>query len=269
MGQQPEPMSLEALADLLVDLAERVRTGDSLEGHLEWLLPGPDDPGAPDDVLVRAGFRVGNRMGQGSFRMIGPYVDDKPPAPEAGGAVQCRCEQLGPFTPVEDPTEHHPLCPLPMPRTLVYAANDAHAEAIRATYPDADVRIWSGDWVNPAPASMTDPSWTDAGHCRRCGVRLWRLGDILVALTVPGSNLCADGGPHHPRTDAGPGQGGFATIGPLVPDVEPGPAPPVYVASENIAMALRTRYPGITVRVTGVNMSSIDWAAVQGGEVPW
>lgn len=78
MGQKPEPMSLDTLATTLELLAAAVRAGDSLEGHIEWLLPaGPEDT-MPEgtDVLVRAGFRTGNRNGQGGFTTIGSYLPD-------------------------------------------------------------------------------------------------------------------------------------------------------------------------------------------------
>lgn len=71
-GNRPVPMTKEELASTLENMARLVRGGDSLEGSLEYLLPGPED-GEQEDwaVMVRAGYRIGNLHGQGSFRMIG------------------------------------------------------------------------------------------------------------------------------------------------------------------------------------------------------
>lgn len=81
MEHRAMPMSRDGLAALLVQLAERVRSGDSAEGHLEYLLPTPEDDErsgglpAPDMVMVQAGYRTGNRNGQGGFMMIGQLVE--------------------------------------------------------------------------------------------------------------------------------------------------------------------------------------------------
>ena len=68
----PWAMSHEGLAKLLEELAQRVRTGDSLEGNLSWELDYGDQDGPPQaDCLVRASYRVGNRSGQGGTHIIG------------------------------------------------------------------------------------------------------------------------------------------------------------------------------------------------------
>ena len=79
----PVPMTASELADLLRDLAEAVRTGDSLEGSLEYLLPDDDDANARHELMVQAALRTGNRNGQGGMITIGRYVEDPAPAPAA------------------------------------------------------------------------------------------------------------------------------------------------------------------------------------------
>lgn len=64
---QPVPMTRGQLLRILDDLRARIAIGDSDEGHLTYMLPA--DPAA--DFDVRAGYRVGNRFGQGGFRVIG------------------------------------------------------------------------------------------------------------------------------------------------------------------------------------------------------
>jgi hypothetical protein len=61
-------MSREELADILDDMAARVREGDSFEGHIEYQMAEPD---AEHPHQVRAAYRVGNRMGQGGMVLIG------------------------------------------------------------------------------------------------------------------------------------------------------------------------------------------------------
>lgn len=64
----PARMTYEQLADVLADMAVRARSGDSFEGHIEYLLPEDADAPAVD---VTATYRVGNHMGQGGMRIIG------------------------------------------------------------------------------------------------------------------------------------------------------------------------------------------------------
>jgi hypothetical protein len=76
MAIKPVHMSYELLAGILRDIAERVESGDSYEGHISYLIP--EGGGGPDDVLVEAAYRVGNTMGQGGMRIIGdPYAEEE------------------------------------------------------------------------------------------------------------------------------------------------------------------------------------------------
>jgi hypothetical protein len=87
MRQVFVPMTHDQLAALLTELAAEVHAHDSFEGHLEYALPDPDQDPRDADVMVRAGYRVGNRMGQGGFRMIGHLAEV--PDPPCG----CHCHQ--------------------------------------------------------------------------------------------------------------------------------------------------------------------------------
>ncbi|MEW2463084.1 hypothetical protein AB0872_20570 [Microbacterium sp. NPDC047426] len=79
-------MSREELIRLLDDVRERVATGDSFEGKVQYLL-GTD---AEKPFKVAALYRVGNRLGQGSTRLVGVEV----------AAIRCArcCDEDGPFT---------------------------------------------------------------------------------------------------------------------------------------------------------------------------
>lgn len=77
-GLIPVGMSHDELADLLLDMSERVRSGDSYEGSIEYLLPDPDVipdgtgwPSPDVDAWVHGVYRRGNLAGQGGIRMIG------------------------------------------------------------------------------------------------------------------------------------------------------------------------------------------------------
>lgn len=65
----PVPSTYPAVAALLRNMADLVEAGDSFEGSIEYGLP--DVPGDPDEVMVRASFRIGNSMGQGGVRIVG------------------------------------------------------------------------------------------------------------------------------------------------------------------------------------------------------
>lgn len=70
---RPVPFTQTDLADLLADMAARVRDGDSFEGSIEYSMPDPDD-GVPEGTyaMVRAAYRHGNRQhGQGFMRIVG------------------------------------------------------------------------------------------------------------------------------------------------------------------------------------------------------
>lgn len=68
----PIIMTYAALADILDDMAQRVRNGDSFEGSIEYLMPEPGTPEAEDydNVAVVGSYRIGNSTGQGGYRMI-------------------------------------------------------------------------------------------------------------------------------------------------------------------------------------------------------
>lgn len=71
----PRPMTTEHLLAILDDIRARVAAGDSFEGSIAWEMPIPDEgqPDYPPDIqfLVHGGYRIGNSMGQGGFRMVG------------------------------------------------------------------------------------------------------------------------------------------------------------------------------------------------------
>ena len=69
-GNLPVPMTYPALAAVLRGMADLVESGDSFEGSLEYMIP-VEDQAAPDEVMVRASFRIGNSEGQGGVRIIG------------------------------------------------------------------------------------------------------------------------------------------------------------------------------------------------------
>lgn len=81
MRQVPVAMPTTELADLLAQMAEAVRTGDSLEGSIEYLLPDPEEVDAQISLrshMVRASVRTGNRDGQGGLIMMGKLADVTP-----------------------------------------------------------------------------------------------------------------------------------------------------------------------------------------------
>lgn len=88
MRQVPEAMRRVDFAAWLHRVADAVASGDSMEGSLEYLLDYEDE--APEAmrpaVMVRAGVRFGNRMGQGGMTMIGEWVE----VPDAGEAAMAK-----------------------------------------------------------------------------------------------------------------------------------------------------------------------------------
>lgn len=67
----PQRMNHAALEAVLLDMAERVRAGDSWEGYIAWAIPEGEDTVA-GDVDVAASYRIGNSDGsQGGVRIIG------------------------------------------------------------------------------------------------------------------------------------------------------------------------------------------------------
>lgn len=71
-------MSRDDLVALLDDIRNRVATGDSFEGNVQYLISDRDHP-----FDVAASYRVGNSAGQGGVRMVGVPVRDEP----LGGAA--------------------------------------------------------------------------------------------------------------------------------------------------------------------------------------
>lgn len=68
----PESFSQEQLVAVLENILEGVKTGDTLEGSIEFLLPYPPGGESEDaDFMVRASYRIGNTEGQGGLRIIG------------------------------------------------------------------------------------------------------------------------------------------------------------------------------------------------------
>jgi hypothetical protein len=63
-------MTKEQLLEVLDDIRTRVEHNDSYEGHIEWLMPEEGDDFKEIQFRVRAGYRIGNTMGQGGFRLI-------------------------------------------------------------------------------------------------------------------------------------------------------------------------------------------------------
>lgn len=70
-GNEHIPMSFQELAVLLKDMARHVEEGDSFEGSVEYLMPGPMNGPEKADVMVRAVYRYNNLIGQGGVRIIG------------------------------------------------------------------------------------------------------------------------------------------------------------------------------------------------------
>ncbi|TDD97582.1 hypothetical protein [Actinomadura rubrisoli] len=78
-------MARDQLLAVIDDIRTRVANGDSFEGSIEYLMP--ENPGGGVDFDVRAGYRIGNSMGQGGFRLIAaPEADDTIHADTTGGA---------------------------------------------------------------------------------------------------------------------------------------------------------------------------------------
>ncbi|MFG3476422.1 hypothetical protein ACGF3K_14320 [Streptomyces sp. NPDC047980] len=68
-------MSREEFLTLLDDLRERVAKGDSLEGHVQYLLA---DNLAEHPFDVAAMYRVGNSTGQGGCVLVGAETREEP-----------------------------------------------------------------------------------------------------------------------------------------------------------------------------------------------
>lgn len=64
------PMTTDGLLAVLDDMRRRVAEGDSFEGSIEYLMPGPLGLDPDAEFAVMASYRVGNLMGQGGVRLI-------------------------------------------------------------------------------------------------------------------------------------------------------------------------------------------------------
>lgn len=68
----PVGMSYHALADLLNNMASRIRSGDSFEGFIEYSMPDEmEESMSTAQVMVRGSYRFGNTQGQGGVHIIG------------------------------------------------------------------------------------------------------------------------------------------------------------------------------------------------------
>lgn len=65
---RPVPMSKDQLLAVLDDIRARVAADDSWEGSLQYSIPEEPTESVAFDVM--AGYRVGNSLGQGGFRLI-------------------------------------------------------------------------------------------------------------------------------------------------------------------------------------------------------
>lgn len=70
MPNLPVPMDKATLLKILDDIRILVDAGDSYEGSIEYLMPGPGDP-EDAEFMVRGAYRIGNLQGQGGMRLIG------------------------------------------------------------------------------------------------------------------------------------------------------------------------------------------------------
>lgn len=70
-------LTRDQFVDVLTDLLERVKMGDSYEGYVEYLMPEEGDD--PDGFRVKAGYRIGNLQGQGGYRHVGTFESEPGP----------------------------------------------------------------------------------------------------------------------------------------------------------------------------------------------
>ncbi len=73
MTEPHVPMTKAELLAVLDDIRAHLEGDDSFEGYLNYLMPFDGDDLSVVDFRVEAGFRVGNSMGQGGYRLIGNY----------------------------------------------------------------------------------------------------------------------------------------------------------------------------------------------------
>lgn len=71
----PAQLTQDELVALLEDVLAGVRSGDTLEGFVEFLIGDAPETGDWSGWDVRARYRAGNTLGQGSWRMVGALVE--------------------------------------------------------------------------------------------------------------------------------------------------------------------------------------------------
>lgn len=91
----PVPTTETALLAILDDVRAGVKSGDTLEGFVQFGIPYPpagDPEGA--DFMVLARYRVGNLMGQGGLRAIGDMDRAPTPRGQAYQDAHPECESM-------------------------------------------------------------------------------------------------------------------------------------------------------------------------------
>jgi hypothetical protein len=68
---KPQLLTKEQLVEVLEDLVNRVREGDSFEGSFQYMIPEDMAAIEAGQFEVTANYRIGNSEGQGGYRMIG------------------------------------------------------------------------------------------------------------------------------------------------------------------------------------------------------
>lgn len=81
--QRARPVLLEhsELVEILQDVLDRVKDGDSLEGNITWALPEDLAEECRGKFDVIAVYRISNTMGQGGMRMICTEPGQEPASP--------------------------------------------------------------------------------------------------------------------------------------------------------------------------------------------
>ena len=74
------PMSKNELVAVLDDIVAHVKSGDSFEGFLNYLMPDVEEMEKGVEFVVEARYRIGNLMGQGGMRIYGEWVEVEDPA---------------------------------------------------------------------------------------------------------------------------------------------------------------------------------------------
>lgn len=80
-SNRPVPLSKDELVTMLADVLDGVRSGDTLEGSIEFLQPFDTGAGGepPDaDFMVIACYRTGNTAGRDGVRVVGHMTATNP-----------------------------------------------------------------------------------------------------------------------------------------------------------------------------------------------